>query len=79
LKPGINTSISFRGSDYIRDRSVLIVRDVWSYYCTLNEEGEASIEAHFRTKPKAVERLTGLPSAPVTMEAGTHSIKLLTV
>jgi len=49
--------------------------DVWSHYCTLNQEGEAVDRGRFRTTPKAVDKwFTDLPSARVAMEAGTHSI-----
>jgi transposase len=49
--------------------------DVWSHYCTLNEDGEVVDRGRFRTTPKAIERwFTDLPSACVAMEAGTHSI-----
>jgi transposase len=49
--------------------------DVWSHYCTLNEDGEVVDRGRFRTIPKAVETwFTDLPPARVAMEAGTHSI-----
>jgi len=49
--------------------------DVWSHYCTLNEDGEVVDRGRFRTSPKAVEKwFTDLPPARVAMEAGTHSI-----
>jgi transposase len=49
--------------------------DVWSHYCTLNEEGDVVDPGRFRTTPKAVEKwFTDVPSARVAMEAGTHSI-----
>jgi transposase len=49
--------------------------DVWSHYCTLNEDGEVVDRGRFRTIPKAVEKwFTDLPPARVAMEAGTHSI-----
>jgi transposase len=49
--------------------------DVWTHYCTLNEDGEAVDRGRFRTTPKLVEkRFTDLPPARVAMEAGTHSI-----
>lgn len=49
--------------------------DVWSHYCTLNEEGEVVEQGRFRTTPKGVEKwFTDLPPARVAMEAGTHSI-----
>jgi hypothetical protein len=41
--------------------------DVWSHYCTLNEEGEAVDRGCFRTSPKGVEKwFTDLPPARVT-------------
>jgi hypothetical protein len=49
--------------------------DVWSHYCTLNEDGEVVDRGRFRTTPKAIEKwFTDLPPARVAMEAGTHSI-----
>ena len=49
--------------------------DVWSHYCTLNEDGKVVDRGRFRTIPKAVEKwFTALPPARVAMEAGTHSI-----
>ena len=49
--------------------------DVWSHYCTLNEEGEVVDRGRFRTSPKGVEKwFTAVPPARVAMEAGTHSI-----
>jgi transposase len=49
--------------------------DVWSHYCTLNEDGEVVDRGRFRTSPKAIEKwFTDLPPARVAMEAGTHSI-----
>jgi hypothetical protein len=49
--------------------------DVWSHYCTLNQEGEAIDRGRFRTIPKTIEKwLTDVPPARVAMEASTHSI-----
>jgi transposase len=49
--------------------------DVWSHYCTLNEEGEVVDRGRFRTSPKGLERwFTDVPPARIAMEAGTHSI-----
>ena len=49
--------------------------DVWSHYCTLNEEGVVVDRGRFRTSPKGVEKwFTNVPPARVAMEAGTHSI-----
>jgi hypothetical protein len=40
------------------------LRDVWSHYCTLNEEGEVVDRGRFRTTPKGVEKwFTDLPLA----------------
>ncbi len=49
--------------------------DVWSHYCTLNQDGEVVNRGRFTTTPKAIEKwFTDVPSARVAMEAGTHSI-----
>src|SRR5260370_1621875 len=49
--------------------------DVWSHYCTLNEDGEVVERGQFRTTPSGVEKwFTDLPKARIAMEAGTHSI-----
>src|ERR1700730_3998879 len=49
--------------------------DVWSHYCTLNEDGEVVDRGRFRTTPSGVEKwLTDLPRARIAMETGTHSI-----
>jgi transposase len=49
--------------------------DVWSHYCTLNQDGEVIDRGRFRTAPKAIEKwFTDVPPARVAMEAGTHSI-----
>jgi transposase len=49
--------------------------DVWSHYCTLNQEGEVVDRGRFRTTPSGVDRwFTDLPSVRIAMEAGTHSI-----
>jgi transposase len=51
--------------------------DVWSHYCTLNEEGEVVDRGGFRTSPKGVEKwFIDVPPARVAMEAGTHSIRI---
>ena len=51
------------------------VGDVWSHYCTPNQDGEVVNRGRFRTTPNAVEKwFTDVPSARVAMEAGTHSI-----
>jgi hypothetical protein len=45
--------------------------DVWSHYCTLNEDGEVVDRGRFRTTPKAIEKwFTDVPHARVAMEAG---------
>jgi hypothetical protein len=49
--------------------------DVWSHYCTLNEDGEVVDRGRFRTTRKAIEKwFTDQPATRVAMEAGTHSI-----
>ncbi len=49
--------------------------DVWSHYCTLNEDGEVVDRGRFRTAPSGVEKwFTDLPRVRIAMEAGTHSI-----
>src|ERR1017187_5942704 len=49
--------------------------DVWSHYCTLNEDGEVVDRGRFRTTPSGVEKwFTDLPRIRIAMEAGTHSI-----
>jgi transposase len=49
--------------------------DIWSHYCTLNQEGEVVDRGRFRTTSKAIEKwFTDVASARVAMEAGTHSI-----
>src|SRR5258708_6646942 len=49
--------------------------DVWSHYCTLNQDGEVVDRGRFRTTPKAIEKgFTAVSPARIAMEAGTHSI-----
>jgi transposase len=49
--------------------------DVWSHYCTLNQDGEVLDRGRFRTTPKAITKwFTDLPSTRVAMEARVHSI-----
>jgi transposase len=49
--------------------------DVWSHYCTLNEEGTVVDRGRFRTTLSGIERwFTHLPRVRIAMEAGTHSI-----
>jgi transposase len=49
--------------------------DVWSHYCTLNEDGQVVDRGRFRTTPEAIDKwFTDVPHARVAMEAGTHSI-----
>jgi transposase len=51
--------------------------DVWSHYCTLNQDGEVVDRGRFRTTPKAIEKwFTDVAPARVAMEAGTHSISI---
>jgi transposase len=45
--------------------------DVWSHYCTLNEDGEVVDRGRFRTTPKAIEKwFTDVPHARIAMEPG---------
>src|SRR5690349_3955243 len=49
--------------------------DVWSHYCTLNQQGEVIDRGRLRTTPKAIGKwFTDVPHARVAMEAGVHSI-----
>src|ERR1035437_9319042 len=49
--------------------------DIWSHYCTLNEDGEVVDRGRFRTNPSGVDkRFRDIEPARVAMEAGTHSI-----
>src|SRR6202000_2004252 len=49
--------------------------DVWSHYCTLNQQGEVIDRGRFRTTPKALAKwFFDVPHARVAMEAGVHSI-----
>jgi transposase len=49
--------------------------DVWSHYCTLNQDGEVIDRGRFRTTAKAIEKwFKDLPPTRVAMEAGVHSI-----
>jgi transposase len=49
--------------------------DVWSHYCTLNQDGEVIDRGRFRTIAKAIEKwFKDLPPTRVAMEAGVHSI-----
>jgi transposase len=49
--------------------------DVWSHYCTLNQEGEVIDRGRFRTTPKAIEKwFVDVPHARVAMEVGVHSL-----
>jgi transposase len=51
------------------------LENVWSHYCTLNEDGQVVDRGRFRTTPKAIDQwLTDVPHTRVAMEAGTHSI-----
>src|ERR1035437_5161781 len=48
--------------------------DVWSHYCTLNEDGEVVDRGRFRTTLSGVQKgFTDLPRARVAVEAGPHS------
>ncbi len=49
--------------------------DVWSHYCTLNQEGEVVDRGRFRTTLKAIGKwFTDLPPIRVAMETGVHWI-----
>ncbi len=49
--------------------------DVWSHYCTLNQDGDVVDRGRFRTTAKAIEKwFAPVPHARVAMEAGVHSI-----
>jgi len=49
--------------------------DVWSHYCTLNQDGGVVDRGRFRTTAKAIEKwFKDLPPTRVSMEAGVHSI-----
>jgi transposase len=49
--------------------------DVWSHYCTLNQEGEVVDRGRYRTTAKAIEKwFAHVRHARVAMEAGVHSI-----
>src|SRR6201987_5095603 len=49
--------------------------DIWSHYCTLNEDGEVVDRGRFRTNPSGVDkRFRSLERVRVAMETGTHSI-----
>src|SRR3981081_3889534 len=49
--------------------------DVWSHYCTLNQEGDVIDRGRFRTTAKAIDKwFAPVPHAGVAMEAGVHSI-----
>jgi transposase len=49
--------------------------DIWSHYCTLNEDGEVVDQGRFRSNPSGVDkRFRDLGPARVAIEAGTHSI-----
>ncbi len=49
--------------------------DIWSHYCTLNEDGEVVDRGRFRTNAAGVDkRFRDIEEARVAMENGTHSI-----
>jgi transposase len=48
--------------------------DVWSYYCTLNQDGEVVDRGRFRTTPKAIGKwFTDSPPTRVAMECSLWS------
>jgi len=64
-----------RGNSRVEMTIGIDLGDVWSHYCTLNEDGAVVDRGRFRTTPTGVERwFTDLPSVRIAMEAGTHSI-----
>jgi hypothetical protein len=70
---------SHRGSTRKRSKVELTIGidlgDVWSHYCTFNQQGEAIDRGRFRTTPKAIDKwFIDVPHASVAMEAGVHSI-----
>jgi hypothetical protein len=47
--------------------------DVWSHYCTVNQDGEVVDRGRFRTTPASVDKwFTDLPHVRIAMEAGKH-------
>jgi transposase len=49
--------------------------DIWSHYCTLNQDGEVIDRGRFRTNTAGVDkRFRDIERALVAMETGTHSI-----
>src|SRR5258708_28986323 len=50
--------------------------DVWSHYCTLNEDGEVVGRGRFRTSPSGVEKwFTDLPPVRIAMECSRSASK----
>jgi transposase len=48
--------------------------DIWSHYCTLNEDGEVVDRGRFRINTAGVaKRFRDIDRALVAMETGTHS------
>jgi transposase len=51
------------------------LRDQWSHYCMLDEDGEITEEGRFRTTEGGVaKRFEDMDRVRVAMEAGVHSI-----
>jgi transposase len=49
--------------------------DIWSHYCTLNQDGEVVDRGRFRTNPSGVDKqLPGSRTSSSCHETGTHSI-----
>jgi transposase len=74
FKPGTPISKSplrgFRGGTTIG----IDLGDVWSHYCTINEEGAVIDRGRFRTNPSGVDkRFRDLGPIRIAMEAGTPS------
>jgi len=48
--------------------------DRWSYYCVLNEGGQAVIESKVSTRPNAMKGVFGsMARSRIALETGTHS------
>jgi transposase len=74
-KPQFFISKSPRRSSKVGMTVGIDLGDIWSHYCTLNEDGEVVDRGRFRTNPSGVnKRFRDLDRALVAMEAGTHSI-----
>jgi transposase len=64
-----------RGNTRVGTTIGIDLGDIWSHYCTLNEDGEVVDRGRFRTNPSGVDkRFRDLEPVRIAMEAGTHSI-----